>query len=297
MDRRNFLKTGTLAIGAGLAPRSFAIDENHPSSHGPSIRRVFPLNRNWRYSPKLLAGIHDPDFDDSSFERVVIPHTNVRLPWHSFDEKAYQFVSVYRRRFRLPPETRGQHIFIDFEGVMSASTVWINGVRIGEYQGGYTPFSFELSPHVNYEAENLLVVEVDSTERPDIPPFGDLIDYLTFGGIYREVSLRIVPSTFIDNIFVRPQEVLSSRPALEVDCFIQTLSPLTVPLTLEVKLSDTDHVVAQAIKRVSVLTDKTPLRVETVRIERLNSIKLSSFGNCPTRVYTRCRFDCYEKAT
>ena len=35
---------------------------------------------------------------------------------------------------------------MDFEGVMTASTVWINGQRLGEYKGGYTPFSFDLTP-------------------------------------------------------------------------------------------------------------------------------------------------------
>ena len=77
-------------------------------------------------------------------------------------------------------------MFVDFEGVMTASTVWINGAALGEYRGGYTPFSFELTPHLHGERDNVLSVEVDSTERADIPPFGDAIDYLTFGGIYRE---------------------------------------------------------------------------------------------------------------
>ena len=66
----------------------------------------------------------------------------------------------------------------------------------------------------------LLAVDVDSTERADIPPFGYEIDYLTFGGIYREVSLRIVPPTFIENIFAQPKDVLSATPALDVHCFL-----------------------------------------------------------------------------
>ena len=64
---------------------------------------------------------------------------------------------------------------------MTASTVWINGTRLGEYKGGYTPFSFELTQHIDFAGDNLLAVDVDSTERPDIPPFGYQIDYLTFG--------------------------------------------------------------------------------------------------------------------
>jgi len=63
---------------------------------------------------------------------------------------------------------------------MTASTVWINGERLGEYKGGYTPFSFDLTPHIDFDGENLLAVDVDSSERPDIPPFGYQIDYLTF---------------------------------------------------------------------------------------------------------------------
>ena len=58
-------------------------------------------------------------------------------------------------------------------------------------------------------------------ERPDIPPFGYQIDYLTFGGIYREVSLRVVPGTFIENIFAKPMDVLTAHPRVQVDCFLQ----------------------------------------------------------------------------
>jgi len=49
----------------------------------------------------------------------------------------------------------------------------------------------------------VLVVEVDSTERNDIPPFGNEIDYMTFGGIYREVALRVVPAVYLDNIHAK----------------------------------------------------------------------------------------------
>ena len=142
MYRREFLKTtSTVIAGATLAPAltgtsALAAD----SSSGATGRLVLPINRNWRYSPAFVEGAHAREFDDSAFARVVVPHTNVRLPWHSFDEKLYEFVSIYRRRFKLPPEAAGSQVFVDFEGVMTASTVWINGVRLGEYKGGYTPF-------------------------------------------------------------------------------------------------------------------------------------------------------------
>src|SRR6202034_2494034 len=251
MDRRKFLQqTGTLLAGAALAPYAIPDGAAQSNASTSSGRVILPINRKWRYSHTVVEGGHAKEFDDSGFDRVVIPHTNVRLPWHGFDEKTYEFVSLYRRRFRLPPEARGKHVFVDFEGVMTASTVWINGERLGEYKGGYTPFSFDLTPHIDFDGENVLAVDVDSSERPDIPPFGYEIDYLTFGGIYREVALRIVPSTFIENIFAKPKDVMSGKPTLDVDCHVLHLEASHEPLTLEIELRDGDHTVAKATLRV-----------------------------------------------
>ena len=105
MDRRDFLRTtGTVVAGATIAggvPEAIASNASPaPDSAG---RIILPINRNWRFSKKYAQGAHGKDFDDSSFDRVVIPHTNARLPWHSFDDKDYEFVSIYRRRFKLPP--------------------------------------------------------------------------------------------------------------------------------------------------------------------------------------------------
>src|SRR5579885_1053009 len=244
MDRRDFIRTtGTVLAGASLAPHALA--ENNSAVSNATGRLVLPMNRSWLCSPKFSEAAAGKNFDDSSFDRVVIPHTNVRLPWHGFDEKRYEFVSIYRRHFKLPPEAKGKHVFVDFEGVMTASTVWLNGQRLGEYNGGYTPFSFELTPHLDFDGENVLAVAVDSTERPDIPPFGYEIDYLTFGGIYREVSLRVVPSSFIENVFARPKDVLSAHPGLEIDCHIQNLEP-SGALVLQGELIDGENVIAKA---------------------------------------------------
>jgi len=148
MDRRDFLKT----TGSLVSATAFRGAEGEATPHADTGaaaavtspagtgRWVLPLNRNWLYSRTRVDGAHRKEFDDSGFERVTLPHTNIRLPWHSFDDKAYQFISVYRRHFRLPPAARGRRVLLDFEGVMTASTVWLNGVRLGEYRGGFTPF-------------------------------------------------------------------------------------------------------------------------------------------------------------
>jgi beta-galactosidase len=275
MDRRKFIKqSGTLIAGAALAPYTLPEGDAQSAVSTAGGRLILPMNRKWRYSRMVVEGGHEKQFDDSKFDQVVIPHTNVPLPWHGFDEKTYEFVSLYRRRFKLPPEARGKHVFVDFEGVMTASTVWINGTKLGEYKGGYTPFSFELTPHLDFDGENVLAVDVDSTERPDIPPFGYEIDYLTFGGIYREVSLRIVPSTFIENIFVRPKDVLSPNSSVDVDCFVQNLDGSRDLLTIEVELLDGDRVLAKGSQKIASSSVAAEPSAHMVRLEKLGGIQL-----------------------
>jgi beta-galactosidase len=274
MQRRDFMKkTGTLIAGM-LAESAFA--ETSGSSAVPEVggRLVFSMNRNWRFYRPAVPEARTKDFDDSRFERVAIPHANTRLPSHSFDDKDYEFVSVYRRHFKLPKGTRGRRVFVDFEGVMTASTVWLNGIRLGEYKGGYTPFSFELTSHLDFDSDNVLAVEVDSTERADIPPFGHQIDYLTFGGIYREVALRIVPPTFIDNIFARPKDVLTPYPSLEMDCFLAHLEPSRQTLSLAVTLRDGDRVLATGSQQIPPAAFANDPERHTVRLEKLEPVAL-----------------------
>jgi beta-galactosidase len=253
MIRRDFIKTAGAVLASTTLPRSLALTEEQIAQG----RMILPMNRNWRYHPSKVAGAEAEGFDDSKFERVVIPHTNIELPWHNFDDKDYEFVSTYRRRFKLPEGAAGKRVFVDFEGAMTTSTVWINGVLLGEYKGGFTPFSFQLTKHLHPQNENVLTVQLDSTERSDIPPFGNEIDYMTFGGIYRDVSLRVVPQLYIDNIFAQPKDVMS-QPSLDVNCFLAGDLSASGPIVLEAELRDGDKVIAKAsrdIERPSAAVD------------------------------------------
>ncbi len=233
LDRRTFL--------AGAAA---AIARAGSQSGGSSAPRTYELSRNWLFLPKWEDAAFDPSFNDSKFERITLPHANVRLPWHSFDDRAYEFISTYRRHFRAPSSWRGQRVFADFDGAMTASTVAINGHVFAEYKGGYTPFSVELTDHLRLDADNVLAVKLDSTERADIPPFGGKIDYLTFGGIYRDVRLRVTPKTFIANVFARPIHVLDPDPGLTVRCWLD--GPIAAGTKLTVELSDNGRVLSTA---------------------------------------------------
>src|ERR1051325_2299524 len=97
LDRRAFL-AGT--AGGGLLRGGDA-----PTA---PVQRSYALNRNWQFQGKTSA----------EFQRVTLPHTNVELSWHSFDDKAYEFISRYRRPFRAPAAWAGKRVFVDFDGVM-----------------------------------------------------------------------------------------------------------------------------------------------------------------------------------
>ena len=243
IDRRKFIKASGAGL-AGLTLRPQLSMETFAQAGSTSQRRIFPLNHKWLYSDKVLPNGTSPRFDDSRFVQVTIPHTNKMLPWHGFDDKEYEFVSLYRRHFIMPAGLTGRRVFIDFGGVMTAATVTMNGQKLGEYRGGYTPFSFELTNHLNWRGDNVLAVEVDSTERKDIPPFGGEIDYLTFGGIYRDVALRVVPTTFIENVFARPRDVLTNNRSVNVRCYLDRKGAASAQRKLTAELRDGARVIA-----------------------------------------------------
>jgi beta-galactosidase len=228
------------------------------------LRTVLPFNTNWLFCPEEVA--HEEP--DSRFDRVTLPHTNIVLPHHNFDNAEYQFVSTYRKRFSLPQHQPRLRVYVDFDGAMIAAVVYLNGHKLGEHLGGYTPFSFELTEHL-IEGENVLTVHLDSTERPDIPPYGFVVDYLTFGGIYRDVTLRIVEPCHITNVFVKPQNVLTASPRVDVDIALKNQGDSDQSGILQVVLKDGDGQVLATAPNVAVMV---PAEGKTVAVALFDSV-------------------------
>lgn len=182
------------------------------------MRKIIDLNFNWKYSESFTEDMVRASYDDSSFEKVDIPHTNKELPYNYFDEKDFQFVSCYRKSFRLPDEAyeKGKHIFITFEGAANYAKVYLNGSFVGEHKGGYTPFSIDITDKINH-SNNTVAVMLDSTERKEIPPFGKVVDYLGYGGIYREVHIDIYDEKYIEDVFVKTPDPLQYLKTIEAD--------------------------------------------------------------------------------
>lgn len=181
-------------------------------------RIVTNLWKNWLFKASFIPEYCAPFYDDSDFEDIQLPHTVKELPYNYFDEEDCCMLSCYRRHFSVPEEAENCRIFLDFDGVMCAAEVFVNGSAAGTHKGGYTPFSVEITDFVHAgSSDNVITVAVDSHERSDVPPFGCAVDYLAYGGIYRDVSLRIVPQCFIQSVYVKPDKILEKRKMLSID--------------------------------------------------------------------------------
>ncbi len=167
------------------------------------MRQRIPLNFDWQYKPDYQEGYLQ---SAGCFENAIIidiPHTIEEVPLTYFDESVYQKLVTYRKLFNTPIHSEDDIIFITFHGVAVRSTVYINGVLVGVNEAPYTPFSFVITPYLKSNEPNECIVVVDGNEIKNIPPFGGVVDYLVYGGIYREVYLEVKPSVYIDHVMMK----------------------------------------------------------------------------------------------
>ena len=164
-------------------------------------KRIY-LDNHWQFTKEFDDDMIQGNFDRVELADVRIPHTTAELPFHYFDEQEYQMVSGYVRKLKAPKDWEGKVILLTFEAVAHGAVVYLNGEKIGEHGSGYTAFTVDLSEHLRYGEENLLVVRCDSREDQNIPPFGFVIDYMTYGGIYRDVYLTVNEPAYIKDVFV-----------------------------------------------------------------------------------------------
>lgn len=164
--------------------------------------RIYQM-RDWHFSEQFEERmIKEPIGEDA--KSVTLPHTVKELPFNYFDEKLYQIVSAYQRMIFADPSWEGRIVRLTFEAVGHEAVVYLNGEEVARHACGYTAFTVDLTEKLHYGEENLLTVRVDSNETLDVPPFGFVIDYMTYGGIYRDVYLEILDPIHIEDLFIKP---------------------------------------------------------------------------------------------
>jgi beta-glucuronidase len=145
--------------------------------------------------PKDKSDLVEYDFDKS-------PTLNVPGDWNTQNERLFFYENpVWYRRVFTYQKHEGMRAFIYFGAANYQARVYLNGEKLGEHQGGFTPFNFEATDLL-HDGENFLVVEVNNARHvEDVPTVNT--DWWNFGGITGDVSIVEVPSTFIQDYFVQ----------------------------------------------------------------------------------------------
>ncbi|MEQ8473505.1 MAG: beta-galactosidase GalB [Marinoscillum sp.] len=153
-------------------------------------RTVEDFNWDWKFQLGDDSLAFEPDYDDSQWRSLNLPHD-----WSIEGEFSEQHETRqaggalpagkgwYRKAFKLPEADQGKQVYIDFGGVYRNSEVWVNGEYLGKRPFGYISFRYDLTSHLNYgETENVIAVKVDNTPQPNSR-------WYTGSGIYRKVEM------------------------------------------------------------------------------------------------------------
>ncbi len=157
------------------------------------------FNFGWKFKKGNIKNAQLPDFNDSSWREIRLPHDwSVEASFTQEDAAgATAFlpggVGWYRKTFFLPEKAAEKLTKIYFDGVYNNAEVWINGQSLGNRPYGYTAFYYDLSPHLNYgDKENVIAVKADRSAYVDCR-------WYPGSGIYRNVTLEIT-----DKIHIKP---------------------------------------------------------------------------------------------
>ena len=168
---------------------------------------MISLCNNWEFTETWSDAFA---MGEGTGEAVRLPHTVKALPLHYADHEDYQMVCGYRRTLTVTEEMLGKRLFLRFDGAAHIATVYVNGEMLATHRCGYTAFRVELTEAVR-SGENCIAVKLDTTENETVPPFGFVIDYLTYGGLYREVWLDVREKAFLSDLYITTPTTESVR--------------------------------------------------------------------------------------
>ncbi|MFD4972087.1 glycoside hydrolase family 2 TIM barrel-domain containing protein [Streptomyces sp. NPDC058424] len=240
--------------------------------------RTVSLDQDWLFGGDYAEGSELPGFDDAWFNRVTLPHTVTELPWQEWEPARWEKRWIYRRHFDVPEELSGLRLFLDFDGALTGTRATLNGKLLGEYLGGYLPFSYEITEAVRSRG-NVLGVVLDSGFNINVPPnrpaptASTSVDFWQPGGIYRQVRLRAVPQLFLADVFAKPVNVLdAAERRVEVECTVDAAMSAPDGTQIVVDLRDGDRKIASA--KVPVTIGKPGRTTVTATLTGLGDIKL-----------------------
>lgn len=154
-----------------------------------SGRLVWNFNAGWRFHLGDVAGAEVKDYNDKSWEVVSTPHTVQLMPAEASGCRNYQGVAWYRKHFKLPKECAGRDVTLHFEAIMGKQTIYMNGQKVKEHEGGYLPITITLPTTVGDDM--VVAIKADNSDDKTYPPGKKQaqLDFAYHGGIYRDVWL------------------------------------------------------------------------------------------------------------
>ncbi len=194
----------TLLVGADRRPAQSLDGEWHYLVEQPPARELYDDKGNIRDNgyalnthPNISSGPHNSEYDFSTAPTLRVPGD-----WNTQDPTLLRFEGVvwYQRDFDFAPQP-GARTFFHVGAANYKAVIWINGKRLCEHEGGFTPFDCDATALI-HSGSNFVVAAVDSTRhQDDIPSL--LYDFYDYGGLTRDVSLITVPAQFIDDYRVQ----------------------------------------------------------------------------------------------
>lgn len=210
-----------------------------PASAQPAGTQSF--DSGWRFTKGDVEGAEAPGFADAGWQQVDLPHDwAIAGP---FDEHARATgsggflpsgVAWYRKRFTLPPAMANRRVFVEFDGVMERSGVWINGMHVGHRPNGYASFRYELTPHLK-PGENVIAVRSDTSAQP-------ASRWYAGSGIYRHVRLVATGDVHGETwgTAVRTDKLTSTAADLRIASSVMNRMATPVPARLEAVITGPD---------------------------------------------------------
>ncbi len=253
------------------------------------------LNGQWKFKwvetpNQVPEGFWDPKFDAEEWAEIKVPSNwqmegfgypkfrNVALTFESDPPNIPDYfnpVGCYKRKFTVPKTWKEKEIMLRFEGIKSASYVWVNGKRVGYNQGGFEPAEFNITSFVE-PGENDLAVEVI---RFSDGSYLENQDMWRLSGIYRDVKLYALPKTYIHDYYVvtdLDDEYRDATLLLEVE--FKNVLPDTAECQIEVDILDDEEqsILAEEIQPVNFMVDSASTKKVKLSVHVVDPPKWSA---------------------
>ena len=193
-----------------------------PLSATEPLRQNLNLNRDWKFQLGDYPGAQAPGYDDSGWGAINLPHS-FSLPYFQWKD-FYVGYGWYRKHLAIPPAWASKRIFLEFDGAFQDAEIFVNGTRLGEHQGGFTGFSFDITSAV-HPGDNLLAVRLNNNWNAQVEPRAG--DHEFTGGIYRDVHLVVTDPLHVTwyGTFVTTPQVSKDSGTVNVKTEIQNQGP------------------------------------------------------------------------